>query len=167
MSTVKHLLLFVYPLFFIVLYDQEILNKYECSFFMCSYMRSPLVYWGEMVKFIFSSINVSTLRPPEGAGDSFFVVPSSNRRATAIWLIPEHEFTSESLHKLPNPRPFLRTTSSDVQSLAHSSALTWPPNLIERTSRIISPLYMASSQLTCKVKHVVFCSYFTSRIAFL
>lgn len=144
MLIVKHLLLFVYPLFFIILYDQEILNEYECSLFMYSYMRSPLVYWGEMVKFIFSSINVSTLRSPEGDGDIFFVVPSSNRRAAAIWLIPEHEFTSESLHEFPDPRPFLRNISSDMQSLAHSSALTWAPNLIERTSSIISLLYMAS-----------------------
>lgn len=93
--------------------------------------------WGVgMVKSILSSINVSTLRPPEGAGEGFFVVPSSDRRPAAIWLILVHEFTSESLHGFPDPRPQVRNISSGVQSLSSGSTLTWAPNLIGCTRSI-------------------------------
>lgn len=89
-----------------------------------------------VVKSILSSINVSTLRPPEGAGDGFFVVPSSDRRPAAIWLILVHEFTSESLHGFPDHRPQVRNISSGVQSLSSGSTLTWAPNLIGYTRSI-------------------------------
>lgn len=113
------------------------INRY--SLFMWDDMLSRLVYWGVgvgMVKSILSSINVSTLRPPEGAGEGFFVVPSSDRRPAAIWLILVHEFTSESLHGFPDPRPQVRNISSGVQSLSSGSTLTWAPNLIGCTRSI-------------------------------
>lgn len=90
-----------------------------------------------MVKSILSSINVSTLRPPEGAGDGFFVVPSSDRRPAAIWLMLVHEFTSESLHGYADPWPQVCNISSGVQSLSSGSTPTWTPNLIGFSRSII------------------------------
>lgn len=61
------------------LYSQFYVRRYAFSL-------GALERWGGagMVKSILSSINVSTLRPPEGAEDGFFVVPSSDRRPAAI-----------------------------------------------------------------------------------
>lgn len=102
---------------------------------------------------------------------SSFLVLSSNRQAGAIWLILEHEFTSESFHELSDTRPLLWNISFDMQSLPHSSALTQALSLIQQSSASFHALYMAvnllHSQLTCKIKHISFHSYFISWIAIL
>ncbi len=102
---------------------------------------------------------------------SSFLVLSSNGQAGAIWLILEHEFTSESFHELSDTRPLLWNISFDMQSLPRSSTLTWALSLIQQSSASFHALYMAvnllHSQLTCKIKHISFHSYFISWIAFL
>lgn len=73
--------------FFTIPYDEGILNESVFTFYVRRYafLLGVLRGWRVgMVKSILSSINVSTLRPPEGAGDGFFVVPSSDRRPAAI-----------------------------------------------------------------------------------
>lgn len=141
MPTVRHFLPFVYSSLLCcnsvwwgesIRTGVHILCKSRCFFL-------GVLGLGEagMVKSILSSINVSTLRSPEGTGDGFFVVPSSDRRPAAIWLILVHEFTSESLHGFADPRLQVCNISSGAQCLSSGSTLTCAPNLIGCTKSII------------------------------
>lgn len=104
----------------------------------------------------------------------FFLVLSSNRQAGAIWLILEHEFTSESFHELSDTPPLLWNISFDMQSPPYTVAAHWLGLILSLcrathyfTYSVCMALDLLHSLPACKIKHICFHNYVISWIVIL